>query len=117
MMAYYIAIIVASIPMYGFLMMLLDKAKTDVKVRNDLLAFAYLIRDIGPSVSSVSVVGIVVAGKEDQFNLIVVFLLGILCSYFGRKLRDIIFVRTKTEPAKKSLVSFAKESSNETPRK
>ena len=34
-MAYYLAIIFALIPGYGFLLMLLDKAKENVKIRND----------------------------------------------------------------------------------
>lgn len=106
------AIIFASIPLYGYSMMLLEKAKTNIKVRNDLLAFAYLIRDIGPSVSSVSVVSLVVASKEDKLTLLVIFIMGILCSYFGRKLRDVIFLKTQDATnKKKSLVSFAKESS------
>lgn len=115
-MAYYMAIIFALIPGYGFLCMLLEKAKENVKIRNDLLAFAYLIRDIGPSVASVAVVGIV-AVDDKKLDLFLVFMLGLACSYFGRKLRDVIFIKTtnKNKPIKK-LSTFAKGKFNEIPK-
>lgn len=116
-MAYYLAIIFALIPGYGFLLMLLDKAKENVKIRNDLLAFAYIIKDIGPSVSSVSIVGIV-AVEDDKFELFLVFIVGLACSYFGRKLRDIIFVKTtKQKKNFKKLTAFVKEASREVSKK
>lgn len=116
-MAYYLAIIFALIPGYGFLIMLLEKAKDDIKIRNDLLAFAYLIRDIGPSVSSVAVVGIV-AVDDKKLDLFLVFILGLACSYFGRKLRDLIFVKTtKEKKLVKKMSTFAKEASHEVSKK
>ena len=116
-MAYYLAIIFALIPGYGFLIMLLDKAKENIKIRNDLLAFAYIIKDIGPSVSSVSIVGIV-ALEDDKLELFLVFIVGLACSYFGRRLRDIIFVKTINQKKNyKKLTAFAKEASREVSKK
>ena len=108
MIPYLIATIVALIPLYGYLIMLLERAKTNIRVRNDLLSFAYLIRDIGPSVSSVSVVSLVIANDEDKLTLSFIFILGVIFSYSGRKLRDVIFTKTKQKNKDKSLTALAK---------
>lgn len=111
-MAYYLAIIFVNSRLWFFINVI-GQSKENVKIRNDLLAFAYIIKDIGPSVSSVSIVGIVAV--EDE--LFLVFIVGLACSYFGRKLRDIIFVKTtKQKKNFKKLTAFVKEVSTKYPK-
>ncbi|SMP85978.1 hypothetical protein SAMN06313486_10159 [Epsilonproteobacteria bacterium SCGC AD-308-P11] len=63
----------------------IHKAKRDVKTKNNLLSGLYFIVDMGPSVSSVSVVAIIIMPKDVEMSqLILVFILGILMKKIGR---------------------------------
>lgn len=98
----------ALVPQYWFLKQLLqyikEKAKANRKVRNDLLAFAYLIINLGPNVSAYSVVQILIVGPESRTTLIIVFIAGLLLNYLGRKIRD--YISLKTQPNRKNTKSM-----------
>lgn len=92
---YSIFIVLASYPFYLFLISLLEllkiKAMKSILFRNDLLSFAYLIKDLGPGVSAFSVIEFITAStKEDKTTLFIVFIVGILIMLLGRKIRDLI---------------------------
>lgn len=91
------------IPQYYFFIALLDRASVNIKLRNDLLSFAYAIIELGPGVTSYSVVEILTnSSDKSQERLTYIFIIGLLLTYFGRKLRDVI--ATKTKPNKKESV-------------
>jgi len=98
----------ALVPQYWFLKQLLqyikEKAKANRKVRNDLLAFAYLIINLGPNVSAYSVVQILIVGPESRTTLIIVFIAGLLLNYLGRKIRD--YISLKTQPNRENTKSM-----------
>jgi hypothetical protein len=93
-------------PIYQLLLNIFNvlkiKAKKSIKFRNDLLSFAYLIKDLGPSVSAFSVVELLISSdKEDKITLFLVFIAGIILMIAGRKIRD--FIAIKTTENKKSV--------------
>lgn len=91
--------IAALIPQYYFVISLLQRASINRKLRNDLLSLAYLVIELGPGISSFSVVEFMIASSDEtQVRLAFIFVVGLIITYLGRKLRDAI--ATKTTPRK-----------------
>lgn len=108
------------IPQYYFFAALLDRASVNINLRNDLLSLAYVIIELGPGVTSYSVVEILTnSSDKSQERLTYIFVIGLLLTYFGRKLRDVIATKTKPQKNKNTKATWSslfkkevKESSN-----
>ena len=63
-----------------------NQAKYDKQLRNDIYSCLYFLIDMGPNVSAYSVVAIVITTKDSFYQLLAVFMLGILMKRIGRRL-------------------------------
>lgn len=103
------------VPLYIYSKFWSNETTISKTTRNDMLAFAYLIINLGPNVSAFSVVQFLISSnEEDKLTLILVFIAGIILYYIGRKLRDFIHYLTVnkiTKPKKQSLSSLAQNNS------
>lgn len=83
------------------------RALENIVFKNDLMAFSYMIINVGPNVMAFSIVEFLISSdKENKATLVLVFLSGILLTYFGRKLRDLIARKTSKAYEKKVNSSF-----------
>jgi len=63
----------------------LEKAKKDIKIKNNVLSCAYFFMDMGPSISSVALVALVIMPKDvTTVQLLLVFSFGIILKRVGR---------------------------------
>ncbi len=77
---------------YFLLNELIEKAKKDMILRNNILSCIWFLMDMGPSVSSVAAVGIVIMPEgATTIQLTVVFILGIMMKRIGRKLKEVFY--------------------------
>jgi len=68
---------------------LVEKAKTDMNTRNNILSCIYFLMDMGPSISSVAAVAIVIMPQGVTIvQLTVVFIFGIMMKKIGRRLKE-----------------------------
>ena len=82
---------------------LVEKARDNIKFRNDLLAFAYLVKDLGPNTAAFSVVSILVTNNQESTNtLVIIAFVGIGLHYLGRKIRDLIYKSSSNKTKRKS---------------
>ena len=108
------------IPQYYFFAALLNRASVNINLRNDLPSLAYAIIELGPGVTSYSVVEILTnSSDKSQERLTYIFVIGLLLTYFGRKLRDVIATKTKPQKNENTKATWSslfkkevKESSN-----
>jgi uncharacterized membrane protein YhaH (DUF805 family) len=90
-----IILLISYVSLRKVLFVVKKRALKDVKFKNDLLAFAYLIISIGPNVSAFSIVELLISSNnETKITLIFVFMAGIFLYYLGRRLRDYIAIKT-----------------------
>ena len=67
---------------------LIEKARIDKKLRNDIYSCIYFLRDMGPNVSAYSVVAIFITTQDSINQLFGVFLAGIAIKRIGRRLAN-----------------------------
>jgi len=79
---------------------LVEKLKNEIEFRNEVLAFAYLIKDLGPDVVAFSVVSIFTTQPESTNVLITVVFVGIGVHILGRKLIAFIYKISKNDKGK-----------------
>lgn len=115
MEAYFIIGFIALIPLVllGF-PLIVQKMKKDILFRNDLLAFAYMIKDLGPNVAAFSVVSIFTSQAEANKVLVTVAFVGIALHYSGRKIRDYIYKISNKDSRWKNLVESMKRKQDDT---
>lgn len=78
--------------------LIIAKAKKDKLFRNHLLSFTYMIINLGPNVSAFSIVSLVSVSTQDtKVVLLLIFIMGLLLNYYGRKIRNYMFEKTKVE--------------------
>lgn len=76
----------------------LNKASRCIKTRNNILSCLYFVMDMGPSVSSVAMVAIVIMPQDvSVVQLIVVFLLGIMLKKLGRKTKELFYIKIEKD--------------------
>jgi len=76
----------------------LHKSKRCIKTRNNILSCLYFVMDMGPSVSSVAMVAIVIMPQDVSVSqLIVVFLLGIMLKKLGRKAKELFYIKIEKD--------------------
>lgn len=77
---------------------IVEKAKKDKEFRNHLLSFTYMIINLGPNVSAFSIVAMVSVSTQDTKPvLLLIFIMGLMLNYYGRKIRNFMFEKTKVE--------------------
>lgn len=78
--------------------LIIKKSKESRKFKNEAASLTYMLINFAPGISSYSVVSAITENdKEDKITLWIIFVLGIFVHYFGRKLRDSLFEKTKKE--------------------
>lgn len=73
----------------SFVMSLIERARVDERFKNDMLSHFYFIIEMASDVSGAAVVAIFVGGIETVFQLIGVFIFGVLMKLYGRRSRDL----------------------------
>lgn len=66
-----------------------DRARVDEVFKNNMLSGFYFIIEMGPNVSATSIVAIFIGGIDTVFQLVAVFIFGILMKEYGRRSRDL----------------------------
>lgn len=70
----------------------IKKAKRNIETRNNILSCLYFVMDMGPNVSSVSVIAVVIVPKDvSSLQLIIVFILGIMLKRVGRIFKSLFY--------------------------
>jgi len=70
----------------------IEKAKRNIETRNNILSGLYFIIDMGPNISSVAVIAIVIMPKGVTIlQLITVFFLGIMLKKVGRMFKTLFY--------------------------
>lgn len=91
----------------------LEKSKRNIHTRNNLLSFIYFLIEMGPNVSSFSIVAIFITGKETALQLILIFFCGILMKQIGREMKRQYYEKVlKTNTNKKSSIDALREKLN-----
>ncbi|MGD9719304.1 MAG: hypothetical protein AB7U24_08695 [Sulfurimonadaceae bacterium] len=76
----------------------LNKSKVCIKTRNNVLSCLYFVMDMGPSVSSVAMVAIVIMPQDvSVMQLIVVFVFGIMLKKLGRKAKELFYIKIEKD--------------------
>lgn len=73
----------------SFVLNLVERARVDERFKNDMLSHFYFIIEMASDVSGAAVVAIFVGGIETVFQLIGVFIFGVLMKLNGRRSRDL----------------------------
>jgi len=71
-----------------YMILTVNQAKHDKKLRNDIYSCLYFLMDMGPNVSAYSIVAIVITTKDSFYQLLAVFMLGIALKRIGRRLAN-----------------------------
>mgnify|MGYP006000965443 FL=1 len=78
---------------FGFLVYIiesvLEKSSQSLTTRNNILSILYFFRDIGPNVSSVSIVALFLTPSGTTYQLTALFFLGIIIKELARKSANI----------------------------
>ncbi|AXH16303.1 hypothetical protein CP985_10890 [Malaciobacter mytili LMG 24559] len=87
---------------------LIKKARNDRAVRNDLLAFSYLIINLGPNISAFGIIELITANElKEKLFLCMFIILGILIMLLGRKIRNILYEITKNKKKRNLMTNVA----------
>lgn len=110
MIAYIIASIVMLMPIHVYINYLIEKAKTNRKLRNDLASFAYLPMLWGIGLSTNGFIDLLTTNKN-KIILILTIIGGIVLGFLGRKIRDKFFEKTENKFNRSNkLLDIAEES-------
>ena len=70
----------------------IEDAKEDIKLRNNITSCLYFFMDMGPNISSVAVIAIIIEPDGvTTFQLIIVFIFGIMLKRIGRKIKELFY--------------------------
>lgn len=90
-----------------WLEVLIEKSAKNSTLRNNILSILYFLREIGPNVSSFSIVALVVTNGETTFQLTVLFILGIILKEISRvataKFCKLVELKRKEDKEKKDI--------------
>ncbi len=78
--------------MYLYSNYAIERAKEDVKYRNDVASCIYFTMELGPSISSVSVVALLLNDDTmTNYQLLFLFVCGIILKRFGRRAKSFFY--------------------------
>jgi hypothetical protein len=98
----FIEIIAISYSIYGFFDFILNKSKkkyeiildkcaNDVQYRNKVASYIFFFQDMGPNISSFSIISIFITDRENTAVLLVIFFIGIIIKEESRKLKNLFY--------------------------
>ena len=91
-MIYIVLSIVFLLVMWILISYFFQKAKRDIETRNNILSCLYFFMDMGPNVSSISVIAVVIVPKDvTNIQLIIVFFMGIMMKRIGRVFKSLFY--------------------------
>lgn len=98
---YIVLFIVFALVTWIFAVYFINKAKRNIKTRNNILSCLYFFMDMGPNVSSVSIVAVVIVPKDvTNMQLIIIFILGIMMKKIGRIFKSLFYQKLEIKDKK-----------------
>lgn len=77
---------------------LIARAKVDRAFKNELASLTYMIIGFAPGISSYAVISAITENDtQDVITLWTIFFLGVIVNHYGRKLRNILFEKTRLD--------------------
>lgn len=70
---------------------MIDRCVDDVKYRNNIASIMFFFSDMGPNVSSFSVIALFITSDENWLILSVIFFFGIIMKEVFRRLKNIFY--------------------------
>jgi hypothetical protein len=70
---------------------ILDRCAYDADYRNDVASVIFFFQDMGPNISSFSVIALLISSEEKYTILTVVFFTGIIMKQLSRKLKKLFY--------------------------
>ena len=98
----FVEIIAISYSIYGFCIFILDKSKRkydtilnkcaeDINYRNKIASYIFFFQDMGPNISSFSIISIFITDRDNITALLVIFFVGIIMKEKSRKLKNLFY--------------------------
>lgn len=70
---------------------ILDRCVRDIEYRNKLASYIFFFQDMGPNISSFSIISIFITDRENIVALIIIFFLGIIMKEQSRKFKHLFY--------------------------
>ncbi|MGB0989297.1 MAG: hypothetical protein ACPGUI_00555 [Halarcobacter sp.] len=89
-------VIIAGVLLFDFMVVffekLIEKSKTDLRVRNRVLSILYTLMDIAPNIVAVPFLALFVPTDVPFWKLVAIFLFGIMLKEVARQAKDFFYV-------------------------
>ncbi len=70
---------------------ILDRCAVDLAYRNKIASCIFFFQDMGPNISSFSVISLFITDKENVSALIIIFFVGIIIKEESRKIKNLFY--------------------------
>ena len=70
---------------------ILDRCVADIEYRNKIASYIFFFQDMGPNISSFSVISIFITDRENITALLIIFFIGIIMKEKSRKLKNLFY--------------------------
>ncbi|PCI30134.1 MAG: hypothetical protein COB67_02285 [SAR324 cluster bacterium] len=69
----------------------LDRCVHDIPYRNNIASALFFFQDMGPNISSFSIIAMFISSEENYVTLTIVFIVGIIIKELSRKLKNAFY--------------------------